>query len=126
MQSRYFLLGILLQLFFLPAHAQVKDSEVLFTVGGDTVTAGEFKRMYLKNLDQTGGTKQSPEEYLDLYINFKLKVHEARVLGYDTMPGYRQELARYREQLAEPYIVAPEVMDSLIREGYDHLKKELY
>ena len=126
MRSRYFLLGILLQLLFLPANGQVKDQEVLFTVGGDTVTAGEFRRMYLKNIDQTGETKQSPEEYLDLYINFKLKVHEARVLGYDTMPAYRQELARYREQLAEPYIVDPAVMDSLMREGYEHLKKEIY
>ncbi len=122
---KYFVLGVLLSL-SLTGVGQVKDSEVLFTVVGDTVTVGEFRRMYLKNLDQTGTQKQSAEEYLDLYINFKLKVHEAKVLGYDTVKEYRQELARYREQLAEPYIVDPSVMDSLVREGYDHLKKEIY
>jgi peptidyl-prolyl cis-trans isomerase SurA len=122
---RYYVLGVFLLLFAVPVYGQVKDSEVLFTVGGDTVTAGEFRRMYLKNIDQTEGQKQSPEEYLQLYINFKLKVHEARVLGYDTVKDYRQELARYRKQLAEPYVVDPALMDSLVHEGYEHLKKEV-
>ncbi len=113
-------------LFWLPLSGQVKDSDVLFTIAGDDpVTVGEFKRMYLKNIDQTGGVKQSPDEYLDLYIDFKLKVHEAKAEGYDTMADYRKELARYRDQLAEPYIVDPAIMDSLVREGYDHLKKEI-
>ncbi len=122
---RFFLLGSFILLFIQPSSAQVKDSDVLFTVGGDTVTAGEFKRMYLKNIDQTGGDKQSPEDYLNLYINFKLKVHEAKAEGYDTVKDFRRELARYRDQLTEPYMLDPSMMDSLIREGYDHLKKEL-
>ena len=122
---RYYLLATLAFLFVLPLAAQVKDSDVLFTVGGDTVTVGEFRHMYLKNIDQTGGVKQSPEEYLDLYINFKLKVHEAKAEGYDTMADYRHELAKYRNQLAEPYVVDPTIMDSLVREGYDHLRKEI-
>ena len=92
--KRYYLLATLSFLFMLPLAAQVKDNDVLFTVGGDTVTVGEFRRMYLKNIDQTGGVKQSPEEYLDLYINFKLKVHEAKAEGYDTMADYRRELAK--------------------------------
>ncbi len=108
-----------------PLTAQVDDRAVLFTVDGDTVTVGEFRRMYLKNLDQTGENYQSPEEYLQLYINFKLKVHAAREAGYDTLKSYRQELARYRSQLAGPYLVDPAILDSLVREGYERLTKEL-
>ncbi len=126
MMRKYLLTTLLLLALAPRLPAQVDDKEVLFTFDGDTVTVGEFRRMYLKNLDQTGEGYQSPEEYLQLYIDFKLKVHEARKEGYDTMKSYRQELAKYRRQLAEPYILDPAMMDSLVREAYDHLTKMLY
>ena len=45
-------------------------------------------------------TKEALDEYLELFVNYKLKVREAETLGMDTMAGFLQELAGYREQLA--------------------------
>ncbi|MCD6200663.1 MAG: peptidylprolyl isomerase [Bacteroidales bacterium] len=120
------LLSVILTISFLAClYPQVPDTAVLFTVAGEKVTVGEFKYMYLKNSRQMQGERPDPADYLDLYINFKLKVHEARVAGYDTMPAFLRELAGYRKQLAKPYRVNPHVMDSLMKEAYDHMKKEV-
>ncbi len=106
-------------------YAQVPDTAVLFTVAGEPVTAGEFKYMYLKNARQMQGEKPDPKNYLDLYINFKLKVHEAEVQGLDTVKAFKDELAGYRKQLAKPYLVDPHVMDSLMQEAYARMQKEV-
>ena len=72
------------------AHAQ--KEQVLFTVADDTVTKKEFEYIYQKNNSQVENA-YSPEkvrEYLDLYINFKLKVKAAKAQGIDTTPGVRE------------------------------------
>ncbi len=117
--------GLLIFSLFTLSGAQVPDTAVLFTVAGDPVTVGEFKYMYLKNARQVQGEQQNVKDYLNLYINFKLKVHEAEKEGYDTAAAFRKELAGYRKQLARPYMIEPEIMDSLTREAYEHMKKEV-
>ena len=65
------LLGIQLQV-------KAQNQEVLFTVGKVQVTAEEFKAVYEKNKGVGNNIDpKTPEEYLDLYINFKLKIAEA-------------------------------------------------
>ncbi|MDE6439494.1 MAG: hypothetical protein K2K51_00515, partial [Bacteroidales bacterium] len=87
--------------------AQVSDSDVLLIVGDDTTTVGEFTRMHAKNAKQTqgGSFQQSLREYLDLYINFRLKVKAAEDAGYDTVAVIQSELYNYRAQAAEPYMM---------------------
>lgn len=93
--------------------------KVLFTVETDTVTAGEYMAVYNKNRDVGQEIDpKTPAEYLDLYLNFKLKVHEAKELGRDTMPSFLKEYHTYREQLAQPYLSDKEVTEELIREAY--------
>jgi peptidyl-prolyl cis-trans isomerase SurA len=65
--------------------------------------------------------KKSMKEYLELYINFRLKVQEAKDLGMDTAKAFVDELAGYRTQLAEPYFNDQEVTDELLHEAYDRL-----
>jgi peptidyl-prolyl cis-trans isomerase SurA len=59
------------------------------------------------------------EDYLNLYINFKLKVREAEELGLDTVSTFVTELKGYRDQLAKPYFTDEATIDRLIREAYD-------
>ena len=106
--------------------ATAQDDPVLVTIAGENVTVDEFMYVYKKNNAQ-GETmdRKSIEEYLELYINFKLKVKEAESLGLDTVQAFIDELAGYRKQLAEPYFVNEEIMDDLLNEAYERKKSDL-
>ena len=99
--------------------AQENDNKVLITIGGDKVTVAEFMNVYQKNnvkgevLD-----KKSLEDYLNLYINFKLKVKEAEDIGLDTVKAFINELKGYRKQLAQPYFIDEEVIEELLKQAY--------
>lgn len=106
--------------------AQTKEP-VIFTFGTDTVFKSEFERVYSKNNDVK--TKKPSEkeiqEYLDLYVKFKLKVKEAYSRQMDTNDAFIQELAGYRKQLAQPYLVDNHVTDQLIEEAYNRMLEEV-
>jgi peptidyl-prolyl cis-trans isomerase SurA len=104
---------------------QVND-QVLFDVGGEKTPVSEFLYIYQKNLGEKADfSKKSLEEYLDLYVNFKLKVRKAKELKLDTTPSFRKEMAGYREQLAKSYLVDKEVSEKLLNEAYERMGKDL-
>lgn len=107
------------------AQAQPADSPVLMTINGDDVTLSEFESIYKKNNANAALDQQSLEEYLELFVNFKLKVKEAEKQGLDTVGSFRKELTGYRAQLAQPYLVDRNVTDALIREAYERMKEEV-
>lgn len=104
-------------LLMLPLSAFSQD-EILVTLDNQPVMRSEFERVYLKNSNIEGFENKPAAEYLELFINFKLKVHEATKLGYDTTAAFRTELAGYREQLAKPYLQDRRLIDSLLQEAY--------
>lgn len=101
----------------LPAIATAQD-EVLLTIDSQPVMRSEFERIYRKNNNIQGFENKTPREYLELFVNFKLKVHEAKMQGLDTLTSFRNELAGYREQLAQPYLQDRRLIDSLLQEAY--------
>jgi peptidyl-prolyl cis-trans isomerase SurA len=113
-------LSFLILFSFASTDAQVKNEEVLLTIAGKKVYVGDFLTIFQKN-NVKGETidKKSLDEYLDLYINFKLKVKEAEELGLDTLTSFRNELSGYREQLAKPYFTDEPTIDRLVKEAYD-------
>ena len=98
---------------------------VLMRVDEQPVTRGEFEAIYKKNNKDASVTKEALDEYLELFINYKLKVREAEVLGMDTVAKFKQELAGYRDQLARPYLIDRELNEELIREAYDRSMLEV-
>lgn len=100
---------------------------VILTIDGVEVPTADFEYVYNKNNanSENAYSKQSLEEYLKLYTNFKLKVMEAEAMGLDTTKAFRSELEGYRRQLAQPYMTEKNVTDSLIREAYDRMKTEV-
>lgn len=108
------------------ATAQTKEPFV-FTYGSDTVFKSEFERVYSKNNDVK--TKQPTDaeirEYLELYTKFKIKVKEAYNRQMDTNESFIRELAGYRKQLAQPYLVDNKVTDQLILEAYNRMLEEV-
>ncbi|HEX7411779.1 MAG TPA: peptidylprolyl isomerase, partial [Bacteroidales bacterium] len=93
--------------------------QVLMNIAGENITKSEFLSIYQKN-NTKGETidQNSLDEYLDLFINFKLKVKEAEVLGMDTIKSFRDELGGYRKQLAQPYLIDEDANMALLDEAY--------
>jgi len=103
-----------------------KDKEpVVMKVNGMPVSRAEFEYFYNKNNQQELAEEKNFEEYVDLFINYKLKVCEAIARGIDTTRSYRDELAGYRAQLAEPYLRDTTWQDSLVNEILERRKIQL-
>lgn len=101
------------------AQKKTKDP-ILLTINGENITVSEFLSVYRKNnIENQVLDPKSLEEYLELYINFKLKVKEAEELGLDTLQSFRNELKGYRDQLAKPYFVDEEVNNQLLKQAYE-------
>jgi len=115
---------LLLSIVTITINAQEVDP-VLLTIGGKEVKLSEFNAIFNKNNSNENPTSESIQEYLDLYIKFKLKVREAEDLGYDTLPKFKNELNGYRKQLAQPYLTDKEVTEGLIKEAYDRMKFDI-
>ncbi len=102
------------------------DDPVLFTVEGNPVHVSEFDYIYSKNTGKnTDYSLKSLEEYLDLYVKFKLKVQKAKEIQLDTVPSLMKELEGYRKQLAKSYLTDKEVTDRLVKEVYDRSANDI-
>lgn len=100
-------------------------SETLLLIDDQAIQSDEFLRIYNKNSSITLEEKKSVEEYMDLFINYKLKVIEAQNLGYDTISSFIKEMGGYTKQLAKPYLDKSSLIDSFILEAYSHYVNEL-
>lgn len=100
------------------------DDKVLLTIDGEPVMQSEFLYIYEKNNQETALDHKTIDEYLDLFINFRLKVHEAEKLGHDTTEAFRKELMSYRAQALPKYMVCKSAEDSMALLSYQHLSKD--
>lgn len=107
--------------------AKKEKEPVLFTVGGQPVAASEFMYLYRKNNQNKPAefTDSKIEEYLNLYINFKLKVKEAYRQGIDTTQAFQKEYATYRDELRKPYVATGDELEGLTRETFNRLQEEV-
>ena len=107
------------------ANAQLSD-ETLLSINDKPVAVSEFKKVYLKNIDLVKDESQKDvDEYLRLFINYKLKLEEAKSIGLDDKESYRKELEGYKKQLASGYLTDTEATDALVREAYDRLQQRV-
>lgn len=97
-----------------------QTNEVLFSIDSEETTTAEFVHVYDKNIDIVANQSQKGiENYLNLYINYKLKVMQAVDLGLDTVSSYKKELSSYKKQIMAPYLRDDEFIDKLVKEAYD-------
>ena len=105
--------NISLFLLFVSASALAQTSDpVLMIVNGKDVKRSEFEYAYNKNNSNLVEGGQTVEEYLPMYIDFKLKVAEAEALGLDTMASFREEYNKDRAQMAEDYLIDPNFVEN--------------
>lgn len=103
------------------------DTTTIFDINGSHVSTEEFTYNLNKNISNTDSaiTRQDIDEYLDLYINFKLKVKEAEQKGLDTTESFIKEFTKYKDQLTESYLKDDSVILKLVREAYDRMHHEI-
>lgn len=123
MRKTLFLATLVLTSSLLFGQKNILKKELL-NIDGQKVTAGEFLKMYKKN-GAGGADTSSLADYLQLYINFRLKVLDAENRKMDTLPSFKKELERYRKQLARPYFTDEKVTDSLIKQAYQRMQYDI-
>lgn len=103
------------------------SAQTLFTYGKHSVDAKEFLRAYNKNNTQPVVNKaKAISDYLDLYINSRLKIREAYDRKYDTLPQIKTEVENLRIQIAESYMNDPEMITRLQKEAFDRSQKDIH
>ncbi len=122
MKKIVYSLVLLLVVSWVPAKGKTGSDPVLLRVGDREITRSAFEAAYLKNnVEMQVADPKTVEEYLELYIDFNLKVVEAMARGLDTLESFRDELKNYRNQLARPYFRDDKLTEQLVREAHERM-----
>jgi peptidyl-prolyl cis-trans isomerase SurA len=123
------------------------DAVVLARYADSTITVGQFERRYRQTVgdpdtmtfasdsagiaadsvmaDSVDGRMASYRDFLNRYLDFRLKVLAAREAGFDTLTSLRAEASSYRRQIARPTLMRNEVLDPIIRQLYERRQEEV-
>ncbi|MCM1452194.1 MAG: peptidylprolyl isomerase [Clostridium sp.] len=108
------------------AIALAKDADpVLMTVAGRDVYLSEFEYLYNKNNAQQSQAL-SFDEYLSMFVNYKLKVADAMAHGVDTTASFVDEFNKYSRELAQPYLRDNDMIEKMAQAEYARMPKERY
>ena len=103
------------------------SAQTLFTYGKYSADAKDFLRAYNKNNSQTTDNKaKAIRDYLELYINSRLKIQEAYERRYDTLPQIQSEVETLRAQIIENYMSDPEAINRLTKEAFQRSLKDIH
>lgn len=101
------------------------DDPVIMIVNGEPVLRSEFEYSYNKNNSEGVIDKKNIEEYVDLFINYKLKVCAALDAKYDTLQSFKDEFAQYRDQQVRPTFVTDADIEKEARKIYDQTVEQI-
>ena len=117
--------NLIIFLLLLIVQGKAQDN-TLFTVNNEPISEKEFIRVYEKNLNLVKDKEQKDiDNYLELFINYKLKLQEAKALGYDKDKQYVSELTAYRKQLSKGYLTDTEASERLLEEAFKRMKYDV-
>ena len=119
-------LALFISCCFSMVHAQDNSEKPLMTIGGEPVSKAEFVNTFAKNNDLKKTTAKELRDYLDLYVNFKLKVKEGKALQIDTSAAFQAELSSYINQSAQQYLTDNNVTERLFKECVERAKKHVH
>lgn len=100
------------------AVAQTASDPVVMKINGTPVTRSEFEYSYNKNNSEGVIDKKTVEEYVDLFVNYKLKVLAAESEKMDTLSSFKAEFASYRDQQIRPAMITDEDVEQEAKKIY--------
>lgn len=98
--------------------AYAQNDPVVMTVNGAPVSRSEFEYSYNKNNSEGVIDKKTVGEYVDLFVNYKLKVQAALDARLDTMSSFKKEFREYRDQQVRPTLVTDADVEAKARDIY--------
>jgi peptidyl-prolyl cis-trans isomerase SurA len=98
---------------------------VLMKINGKPISKSEFEYIYNKNNSNNSLEKKSLQEYAELFVNFKLKVEEAKSQGLDTTSSFKSEYLGYRAELSKPYLTDSKAEEKVLKEAYSRYLKDV-
>lgn len=121
------ILGVFLLAFLVTATAFSQNKkDILLSIDDHPVYANEFIRVYQKNLDLVQDESQKDiDGYLDLFIDYKLKITAAKAQDLDKAAAYKSEFNQYRDQLSRNYLFEDQITEDLAKEAYERGKEEI-
>ncbi|MDA8535535.1 peptidylprolyl isomerase [Flavobacteriales bacterium] len=99
----------------------ISTAQDVLTVADENITLEEFKNVFNKNNHNEEISADYLNEYMELFVKFKLKVKEAQDLGLDTISSFVTELDGYRKQLAKPYLKNEKFDENMLTEAYERM-----
>lgn len=118
--------NVLILILIIFAFIAKAQKQIILEIDDEKISADEFLHIYKKNNNSPDAMSYNAmKDYMELFINFKLKVHEAMKMGLDTTASFKQELAGYRSQLAQPYLTDKRVEEELYQEAYERMKYDV-
>ena len=102
-----------------------QNDPVIMTVNGQPINRSEFEYSYNKNNTEGVIDKKSVEEYVDLFINYKLKVQAALDAKLDTLTSFKQEFMTYRDQQVRPSMITDADVEAETRKIYKETRDRI-
>lgn len=100
--------------------------QTLFTYGKKSVSKNEFLKAYYKNPNaDEQNNKKALKEYLNLYINYKLKVQAAYNEKLNEQPSFKYESNNFKKQITDNFINEEANIDALIKEAFNRSQKDI-
>lgn len=103
----------------------IAGAQTLFIVNNKPVSKQEFLTAFNKNPDTAGSRAQKLREYLDMYINFKLKLQQAYDERLDGKEEFKDEARNFKKQLTENYINEQANIGQLVHEAFVRTQKDI-
>ena len=108
------------------AQDQPKNTDALITINNEEISVDEFMNIYSKNIQLVEDKGQNGiEDYLELYINYKLKIADAKSEDFDKKQSYLKEYEKYKNQLIKTFLTDKKVTSELLQEAYSRTKVEV-
>jgi len=129
--NKFKMYGILLVIAILAFSASNcnKANKTLVDIGSDKITLGEFEKQYLKTVGSLDTARnkslEDKKQFLNLYINFRLKVKDARERGLLNNPDIQKDVEEYKRNFAPTYLVDKEIVSTKVKELYEKRKDEV-
>lgn len=102
---------------------------VVAKVGNENITYKMIEKAYSKNINKEKQhfhelTKDSIFEFVDLFINYRLKVHDAILKGFDKEQDVLNDIENNRKILAKSFYYEKKLTEPYVNKSIDRRKKE--
>lgn len=101
------------------------DDPTIMTINGQPVSRSEFEYSYNKNNSEGVIDKKTVNEYVDLFVNYKLKVLAALDAHIDTTASFKQEFLQYRDQQVRPAMISSGDVEAEAQKIYEEAKQRV-